>query len=895
MDNKESKNSNTNTNEPSYRDFLSKIVTPSQEQSDTVKDRVEDWREKKGKPREFEVEDKKKEDVEPVKKGDEDELEKARRKIDDVFGKIKGKKLESGEIAKENDLELEIEKLKPPKEEWGKIEGEANLNPEEKKEFQDVKGEIEKMPRKDRWNLIRGVANLGYLTQEWKGNLFNKAFKKASSLTKDKGTIQESGTMRRFLTSYAEKYKEESKQAKKLREKSYLTKIQKGGGLLKLGGNVLKYGRILWDLNYANPLRHVMAASMFVGRSAEVAKEARLKSAKSIEKTRVKGKDEAAEEAWQIYQEAQEKAETGQEISKEDLEKEYQRILPRDLKKRLRENTDMSFNIVRVFAEEHVNWSVSRINNKIAKIEKNKKLSPEKKELKKEKLLARQKKKLEDLDRMVSQTGSINLLAYLSRATEKTGKAVSIGMMADTLARLPQIFASFTESSIETELSEAPLKPRVIRKKIVIPAEEAELPRAVAKPSPKIASRIAPELDEPVPVESVKMEVGRGDSPLRLAKKMYVQRAEQLGYDSNIHGDSVSKWAERFSTRHLIGQYLREHQEDYSDLIDKIGEPPLDPKELDQWISGVPKDTFNDILNNKVPNLVHQGDRVTITENGDIVAYSPENEVRTGHIKTGDSILDDSLKVGEVPPAGPGKKLIERISEKADVGERVDVYRDFLKEKGFSNVLSVIGDNSNNGDFDAIVKIDGEEITLEFRNNAEEIYFKKDGVKYSLSGESKINQKAVKELIEKVEKAAVEPKIPEAPEIPETKMETDSETINLDNGRVEIYKDPAGNSEVFVGGIKSNPELIRKVEDEIIAKKPDGSYNIEIKHGPSTPNRMILARKSVKNGGIARYIKYQALEKAQSEGKTELAKTIQKSLNNDLRVMKSFYGNVFKK
>lgn len=122
----------------------------------------------------------------------------------------------------------------------------------------------------------------------------------------------------------------------------------------------------------------------------------------------------------------------------------------------------------------------------------------------------------------------------------------------------------------------------------------------------------------------------KGDSSLSLAKEMYLEHAKELGYKEEM-GD-IKKWAERFSTRHIVGQYISEHQDDYKELIGKIGVPPENPAEMDKWISKVPAKTFNEVLNNKVPNLIHVGDTVSISQNGDINAYSSKGELRIGRL-----------------------------------------------------------------------------------------------------------------------------------------------------------------------------------------------------------------------------------------------------------------------
>jgi len=127
--------------------------------------------------------------------------------------------------------------------------------------------------------------------------------------------------------------------------------------------------------------------------------------------------------------------------------------------------------------------------------------------------------------------------------------------------------------------------------------------------------------------------VEKGESPLSEAKKIYMEHAPELGYKEDITDKiSLEKWAETASTRHIVGQYIVEHQGEFKSLIEKIGAPPKDPVELDEWLHKVPKSTFEDVLHNKVPNLVYEGDKIVVTKSGDILALSPEGKLRLGHI-----------------------------------------------------------------------------------------------------------------------------------------------------------------------------------------------------------------------------------------------------------------------
>jgi len=125
----------------------------------------------------------------------------------------------------------------------------------------------------------------------------------------------------------------------------------------------------------------------------------------------------------------------------------------------------------------------------------------------------------------------------------------------------------------------------------------------------------------------------KGDSPLSIARKAYIEHAQELGYKGDINdADKVKEWAGKFSTRHIVGQYIGENSDDYKELIDKIGIPPEDPVELDKWMSKVPGSTFNEVLNNKVPSLIQIGDTVSVDANGNINAYDSKGELRIGNL-----------------------------------------------------------------------------------------------------------------------------------------------------------------------------------------------------------------------------------------------------------------------
>jgi hypothetical protein len=179
--------------------------------------------------------------------------------------------------------------------------------------------------------------------------------------------------------------------------------------------------------------------------------------------------------------------------------------------------------------------------------------------------------------------------------------------------------------------------------------------------------------------------VEKGGSPLRYAKKFFIENAQKFGYDSAKTGLKVDKWAEIFSARHLVGQYILEHKSEFKDLISKIGEPPTDPVKLDEWLHKVPKSVFNDILHNKVPNLVYEGDTVEINAKvGHIHTYGPDHTLRTGHIevkpakisptelqkpKVHHKILPTEIKKTEVPTKPSFVEVAQGTSSKGVIKE----------------------------------------------------------------------------------------------------------------------------------------------------------------------------------------------------------------------------------
>ena len=169
--------------------------------------------------------------------------------------------------------------------------------------------------------------------------------------------------------------------------------------------------------------------------------------------------------------------------------------------------------------------------------------------------------------------------------------------------------------------------------------------------------------------------VEKGESLLSEAKKIYMEHAQELGYKGDLTNKiALEKWAKTLSTRHIVGQYIVEHQEEFKSLIGKIGAPPKpdDPEyfsKLDEWLHKVPKSTFEDILHNKIPNLVYEGENIVVTKSGDILILSPEGRPRFGHIL----VTEMENKIFE------GKKT--EILEGLERREEIEIHTGFLREE----------------------------------------------------------------------------------------------------------------------------------------------------------------------------------------------------------------------
>lgn len=384
-------------------------------------------------------------------------------------------------------------------------EAEKVMEAEEQKRFEavgqagrDLMGErqlekeMAKMPPKEKKQFFRGVAALGFKAQEKKASLFSKTFGGLHALLGkkgEKGLLNEAdqGAFTRLFGSYEKIYKEDADSAIKSRKNLFENKKGVFKGSMILGGKTLMWGRTLADAAHLvginvwafNPLRYVTLGAMFLGRSFQVGKEARLSSAESMNKTRIHDIDAAHAEALQLVRIAQGEA-SGEdtrmihggtvkdgkivgggvsiekEILAEDYERAFMRLAPEDILNRLKgtkKSKEKSFypgltkftesafknpiGLIGDVSKRVAQWDIQHLTEKIAKnietIDRTHSLTDEEKRKAKDEIIGKYKDFIADADRFVSRSGEIDLLAYGSRLGETAGKKVAVAMAIETL------------------------------------------------------------------------------------------------------------------------------------------------------------------------------------------------------------------------------------------------------------------------------------------------------------------------------------------------------------------------------------------------------------------------------------------------------------------------------
>ena len=438
----------------------------------------------------------------------EEQIEEA-KKAKESLEKTREKIAESERVIELGDIHKSIIEPTP---------GEEILLTEEEKK---IEAEIEKMPDIERGKIGFGFHNLDFFTQEGKSRNMAKICERFAS---------GEGTIGRFFSAMAGTYRKNENMTKKRSEGGFFGGFQNKTFLL---GNIMKYGRTMADVvgwTAGSPLRYVMLGAQFFSRGAEAAKEARLKNEEVIEKTRIKDIDEAAEEAWRIYEMAQEKF-GGENVSKENLEKAYAENLPQDLLNRLKKSepgmaTGILSKIFQKILRKDVEFAIK--HGKFSKFSFD--------------------NRLKEFDRLIGHYGTVDALAIGARYAETAGKAVIAGVQIETVAllmqRLPEIMSKLPSiyEHTATSLGLGGVKPSDISSvgaKIGMPTEETALqPETVPQPE------VVPQPE--APVEKI-IDYQGGKSIWQEAGKQWEGRFKEF---ANLGGGD-SKMAEALKTYNI--------------------------------------------------------------------------------------------------------------------------------------------------------------------------------------------------------------------------------------------------------------------------------------------------------------------------------------------------------
>ena len=358
-----------------------------------------------------------------------------------LMSSIEEMEAEADKIKKFLETEPFLKRAMAEQEKTTALEQPADINEKE------IEKEVLAIPEAERHNLWRGMAGMGFAVQEFKGWAIGRAVRLARKA--GSGDKESQRFVDRFLDSAAETFEKTQKDAKKKREELY----EKGGlirGAVGIGtgvGNITMWSRMLLGYGFP-PATWVMRGAMAIGRSAEVLKNARFKSHKLIESTRM-DEDRAYEEAMAIYEKAQAKG--GIEIGAADLQKAYRERLPAQILELLEKEGPRG--IAQKIAQKHMLWSARKIAEKIKHIDSNPISSQKEKERDKEKLLRKQESLLADLDHFVTKSGMVDMVAYASRLTQVYGKRISTIMAVETLLEGVIHLANISHGA---DLNEAP-------------------------------------------------------------------------------------------------------------------------------------------------------------------------------------------------------------------------------------------------------------------------------------------------------------------------------------------------------------------------------------------------------------------------------------------------------
>ncbi len=318
----------------------------------------------------------------------------------------------------------------------GKDDEAISVERDEASQLAEAQAEIDNLSPEEKKGFFEGLADLGYWTSLVRSQGMGKVMSSLAKLS------SKSDRVGRFFQAYTDIYAEDAAKAQ-----AAIDNKDKGAKAKMIGtaqgfGNVMKYGRIVYDaadsfnLRGLNPFRHVTAGAMFIGRSSEAAKRAILNGEAIKEKTRIEDVGEAQLEAMRTFG-IDLMAEGTTYLSGRELKERYQAQLPADILARIERGGALDGSgWYRYLFERDAKGKVERVTGKLEKIEKSKKLSVTEKEEKKALVMKKYSRLLADLDRMMTHQGAVDNFAYTAQIAETLGKTTANLLIIDSLARL---------------------------------------------------------------------------------------------------------------------------------------------------------------------------------------------------------------------------------------------------------------------------------------------------------------------------------------------------------------------------------------------------------------------------------------------------------------------------
>ncbi len=314
------------------------------------------------------------------------------------------------------------------------LAGAAVINTEEEKEA--IK-EVEKMTKKERLTFSQGLNMLGHKVEEGKYRLFAGALGLAKN---EKGYF---GQLRKIFTRNAN---DAAKRAIAEKDGGLRSKMASAS---KLGSFIFRYGRVASDFSgytLVSPTRWVMAGTMALKTGLEAGKEKRLASDAVRSQTWIHDVEQAQAEAYAFYEAAKKQSGSGN-VTRDDLQKAFVATVPADLKRKLA-NPNFSNDFIQKNIKSKIEKAVTSLESKISVIRSSSKPEEVKKK-EEDALMKKWENLLMDYDRMVTEFGTINELAYNLQRTERLSEGLVQAMTIETfLLSADKVLEKFFDTNI---------------------------------------------------------------------------------------------------------------------------------------------------------------------------------------------------------------------------------------------------------------------------------------------------------------------------------------------------------------------------------------------------------------------------------------------------------------